>query len=57
MKNILNTAIFYSCVGLNNWHSFKNDRATKNAIKSLIKHGYLETNEFNQARLIKAYIK
>ena len=49
MTNILNTLAFYS----NNpgWHSYDSrDRATKAAINSLVKRGYLEVNGFNQAR-------
>lgn len=33
------------------WHSYNaKDRTTRNAINSLRSAGYLETNEFNQAR-------
>ena len=49
MTNILNTLAFYA--KYEGWHSYdKNDRATVSAIKSLVKRGYLEVNEFNQAR-------
>lgn len=50
MTNILNTLVFYVQYS-NGWHSYdKTDRATVSAIKSLVKRGYLEVNEFNQAR-------
>ena len=49
MKHILRTLAFYSaCEG---WHSYNvKCRCTVRAVRSLEKRGYLETNEFNQAR-------
>ena len=48
MKHILVTLTFY--VKYPGWNSYsKTDRSTKNAIKSLVKRGYLKTNEFQQA--------
>lgn len=32
------------------WHTFANDRATKNAIAKLAKLGLVRVNEFNQFR-------
>lgn len=49
MKNILPTLAFF--VSYPEWHSYKRAcRATKNAVKSLEKRGFLEVNEFGQAR-------
>lgn len=49
MTNILNTLAFYAHYA--GWHSYdKTDRATVSAINSLVKRGYLEVNEFGQAR-------
>jgi len=50
MKNMLSTLAFYAKYN-NSWQSFsKYDRATKRAIWSLQKRGFLEVNQFSQAR-------
>ena len=49
MTNILNTLAFFAKYS-DGWHSYSGDRATVSAVKSLVKRGYLEVNEFNQAR-------
>jgi hypothetical protein len=49
MNNILNTLAFYA--KYEGWHSYDaRDRATVSAIKSLVGKGYLEINQYNQAR-------
>jgi hypothetical protein len=49
MKHILATLTFY--VNNSGWHTYdKRSKSTTNAIKSLVRLGYLETNEFNQAK-------
>lgn len=49
MKYILATLAFYA--KYDGWHSFsKTCRATKRAIESLRQRGFLEVNEFSQAR-------
>jgi hypothetical protein len=49
MNNILSTLVFY--VKYPTWGTYdKRDRATVRAVNSLVRMGYLETNEFNQAR-------
>lgn len=49
MKNILATLAFYSKYP--GWHSFsKYCPTTKRAVKNLEKKGFLEVNNFHQAR-------
>jgi hypothetical protein len=50
MTNILNTLAFFAKYS-DGWHSYdKTDRATVSAINSLVNRGYLEVNDFGQAR-------
>jgi hypothetical protein len=49
MTNILNTLVFFAKYS-DGWHSYSSDRATVAAVKNLVERGYLEVNEFNQAR-------
>lgn len=46
-KEALNFALKYP-----GWHCYRNDRSTKNAIKSLQKKGKVEINKFNQFKAI-----
>lgn len=49
MKNICRTLAFYAKYP--DWHTYNHKcQATNRAIKSLVKMGYLEVNEFKQAR-------
>ena len=49
MKLILATLAFYAKYP--GWYSYDyRHRGTVNAIKSLVKRGYLEVNEFHQAK-------
>lgn len=47
MKHVLSVLAFYASNG--GWHTFKKNRETSNAVKSLVKNGYLKTNEYGQA--------
>lgn len=37
------------------WHTYGTDETTVRAIKSLVRLGLLETNEFRQFRLVKEH--
>jgi hypothetical protein len=47
MKHVLSTLAFYASNG--GWHTYKKDRATCNAIKTLVREGYIKVNTFHQA--------
>ena len=48
MKNIL--GVLAMCAKYQDWHTYKRDKATKQAVMSLIKRGYLEENKFGQIK-------
>ena len=51
MKHMLNALAFYATYP--GWHSFDTkDRATVLAVRSLERQGFLEVNNYNQARII-----
>ena len=50
MRNLYNFAKKYH----GEWHSWHNDRATRNAIKSLLKLNVIKINKYNQFKFVSS---